>query len=410
MSMSIILPSSPKILSAEEETNTIHYPTDDSWIRMKDPTNNYECPIMDETYCDGINASGSFFQTKESEDFAPHLDIETSSKVIMEDVTFNELALESGLLKCEDVSTPVCSGEWKIAYDPMMIRINDVTGSDFASLHWYNDVQNGLLSIVAMDADGLNGDFTIAQIGLIALGSLDDTTHLIIDDSEMLTCDPMPDEVGHVAIDGMVFFSSPINMIMEDICISRGSSVGQGCLTVTDTSYNVGSVEVTISYDPSLLTISSVENSDFEVIYWYVDESSGILNLIASNNNMAVSGDFTIAELTVESISSPICDSPLSILHSELLTDSPQPRNLLHSTINGGVCSCFNCILGDMNGDCDLNSADVRYLAMHLAGDPLYSLLCNDGDVNGDGRLNSGDVRYLALYLAGNPDYSPLYP
>lgn len=528
--VSIVLPSSPRILASEEDY-IILYPTDDSWIRMKDPTNNYgssdqmivrnrfghsshpdyweedivirfdlsDFPshlqinsaslhlyyyewndnnpegndlsiyritsnwdensvtwdtrpsvssvstsstvvpsssghwmswevtddvqdfldgfktnfgwqIVDENYWGGFNVPRSFFRTKESGSFVPYLEIETCSKVIMEDVIFNEIGVESGLLKCEDISTPVCSGEWKISYDPMMISINDVMGSDFGSVHWYNNAQHGILSIVAMDADGLTGDFAIAQISLTAVGSVGDSTQLIIEDSEMLTCDPIPNEVSHFTDDGMVSISSPINILMEDICISKGSSEGKGFLKVTDTSYNVGSVEIILSYNPSLFTISSVDNGDFEVIYWYVDESEGTLTIIGSNSNIAVSGDFTIAELTVEGIACPIYDSPLSIIDSELLTDNPQPINLLHSTDDGCVCSCFNCIAGDMNGDCSLNSADVRYLALYLAGDPLYGTLCGDGDVNNDGRLNSGDVRYLALYLAGNPDYSPLYP
>jgi hypothetical protein len=66
---------------------------------------------------------------------------------------------------------------------------------------------------------------------------------------------------------------------------------------------------------------------------------------------------------------------------------------------------------GDMNGDNEVDSGDVRYLAMHLVGDPLYAVLDFDkGDVNNDNNLDSGDVRYLAMYLVGDPLYSPLYP
>lgn len=67
-------------------------------------------------------------------------------------------------------------------------------------------------------------------------------------------------------------------------------------------------------------------------------------------------------------------------------------------------------ITGDMNNDQRLNSADIRYLAMYLNGNPIYMPLYADGDVNSNGTVNSADVRYLAMYLNGNPDYSPLYP
>jgi len=66
--------------------------------------------------------------------------------------------------------------------------------------------------------------------------------------------------------------------------------------------------------------------------------------------------------------------------------------------------------LGDMNGDNKLNSGDVRYLALHIVGNPLYVILHAEGDVNSDGKINVGDVYYLAKYLVGDPLYDPLYP
>jgi len=65
---------------------------------------------------------------------------------------------------------------------------------------------------------------------------------------------------------------------------------------------------------------------------------------------------------------------------------------------------------GDMNGNGEVNSADVRYLAMHLVGAPGYSILHSNGDTNSNGDMNSADVRYLAMYLVGHQDYQPLYP
>ena len=72
----------------------------------------------------------------------------------------------------------------------------------------------------------------------------------------------------------------------------------------------------------------------------------------------------------------------------------------------------FNLVLtGDMNGDGDLNSADARYLMMHMMGAPGYETLhSGDGDVNNDGSLNSADARYLMMHMMGHPDYTPLYP
>jgi len=67
-------------------------------------------------------------------------------------------------------------------------------------------------------------------------------------------------------------------------------------------------------------------------------------------------------------------------------------------------------VLGDMNGDGHFNSADVRYIALFICGNPAYIPLHVDGDVNSDGRINAADVRYIAMYLCGDPLYNPLYP
>jgi len=69
-----------------------------------------------------------------------------------------------------------------------------------------------------------------------------------------------------------------------------------------------------------------------------------------------------------------------------------------------------NIQIADINDDGQLNSADIRYLAMNLCGDPVYETLFASGDINSDARINSADVRYLAMYLVGDPVYSPLYP
>ena len=58
-------------------------------------------------------------------------------------------------------------------------------------------------------------------------------------------------------------------------------------------------------------------------------------------------------------------------------------------------------IMGDINGDKDVNSKDAVLLKKHLAG---YTGLAFDtaaADVNGDGDVNSKDAVRLLRYLAG---------
>jgi PKD repeat protein len=198
---------------------------------------------------------------------------------------------------------------------------------------------------------------------------------------------------------------------MEDVDIEFDETTGDGYLKAKDVDDDVGSCEVTLSWDPTVANVVNVDDSDFEVIYWYADEAAGTITVIASNNNIALTGNFNIGKIHFEQVGTNGDSCDLTIEDSEMLTDDPQPSSIAHGADNGRLRLLTDVIdSGDMNGDGNVNSGDVRYLALYLAGDPDYNPLHDDGDVNSDGNVNSGDVRYLALYLAGDPDYSPLYP
>jgi hypothetical protein len=204
-------------------------------------------------------------------------------------------------------------------------------------------------------------------------------------------------------------------IIIEDVCIPEDGTE-YTYLKATGITEDVGSCEVTLSWDPTVASIVELDHSDFESLYYYINEADGTINIVASNTNVALSGDFDIARIKFQAVGALDDHCTATIQSSLILTDDPVPAEVAHDTMNGliyiGNCDDPDPPVddGDMNGDGKVNSADVRYLALYLAGDPLYSVLHSDGNVNSDSSVNSGDVRYLALYLAGDPAYDPLYP
>ncbi len=60
---------------------------------------------------------------------------------------------------------------------------------------------------------------------------------------------------------------------------------------------------------------------------------------------------------------------------------------------------CMGLIVGDANGDGDINAEDIIYLINYLfrGGPPPYIMAA--GDANGDGEVNAGDIVYLIQYL-----------
>jgi len=199
-------------------------------------------------------------------------------------------------------------------------------------------------------------------------------------------------------------------VIMEEVCIAELDEGAYGYLYAEDVVDHVGSGQWTITYDPAVVEIINVDGGDFETLTSY-DNDMGVLNITCWNTGIYLTGSFDIARIEFGKVGSTGDCSDLDITYSLLQTDEPTPADICHDTINGEICiGCTTPTGGDMNDDTNINSADVRYLAMYLAGDPAYQPLHGDGDVNSDGNINSADVRYLALYLAGNPAYQPLYP
>ena len=88
-------------------------------------------------------------------------------------------------------------------------------------------------------------------------------------------------------------------------------------------------------------------------------------------------------------------------------------RNFVNEAVMGKPVGQLGFSLpktGDINGDGKVNSADVRYLANHIAGTAGYEKVYADPDINCDGLVNDDDVAYLQKHLTGDPDHKQLYP
>jgi hypothetical protein len=152
---------------------------------------------------------------------------------------------------------------------------------------------------------------------------------------------------------------------------------------------------------------------DYEFVKGLISQG---IPLIMENENHAVCGVGWSEDLSVYSYPQILVyntwDKELYAWEIDKYTgyDDWNIRNCYYWTPIGVTHSNIPPYSGDMNGDGNLNSADVLYLARYLIKYPGFSPLHSAGDTNGDGNLNSADVRYLAMHFVGHPDYQELYP
>ena len=172
-------------------------------------------------------------------------------------------------------------------------------------------------------------------------------------------------------------------IIMEDVepCEEQ---TDYGYLKAMNIAENIGSCEVTLLYDPSVVSILGVDDGEFETMVHY-DDGAGTLSITAFNTVVELTGDFNIARIEFGAAGDTCDISLLEIDESELFTADVSPDSVPHSRDHGYASICPDDPECDGNGDCD-------------------------GDMDGNGNTNSADVRHLALYIAGDPAYTPLCP
>ncbi len=124
---------------------------------------------------------------------------------------------------------------------------------------------------------------------------------------------------------------SPAVVSIEDVNVSLGD-VSAGFINVTGVS-NLGSFSINLSWDPSVVNVTNIDDSDF-TIFNYTNYEIGSVN-ITGYSMSGVSGDFTIARLEFEAVGSAGDSCDLEIAYSQLLTAYPIPSEINHTRING---------------------------------------------------------------------------
>ena len=296
------------------------------------------------------------------------------------------------------------AGTINLEYDPSVVYITDVTDGPKSQIaaHYANNAI-GLARISASNSYGVSGDIIFANVKFKAIG--DGSTPVNLDVA--LLGDTSYKEIPATVDDGSITVMAGTTTTL--ISIPDVSATGMITVPITiENVSNAGSCQLTLSYDPDVVIVSSVSQSDFDSLFANLGgAASGSVSILAyQTSNPGLNGDVIVANVTFMIVGNNGSSTPLD-LEVTTLTDATPDCNPIPYTIRDG---CFTMFLnGDVNGDSRVDVADSMFLAKHLLGVSGFETIVEAAaDVNGNGEIEASDCMYLAKHLAGMDGFEVL--
>jgi len=283
-------------------------------------------------------------------------------------------------------------------FDPAGINITDM---DFTESPWQpNDGpgwsnQGDHVIMVLTNFSGVPaGEYRIAHISIdcITQGSTSDIT---IDKAE---------PIGVVAYP----LTYTCTTTIDEPEISIGDCTGATTIPIMITSAsNVGSVDVTLLYDPAVATVTAVSGGDMDYTFTNTEHANeGWIRIGAiQGESDGLSGQFTLLNVDLSPVGSNAqCDLVLEV--TTYKDSTPACAAMTYTIDNGVYVSSKN---GDANGDDVVDIADAAYIAKHALGFAGYETIDEStADVTGDGIVDLSDSMYLMKHVLGIAGYEEL--
>ena len=176
-------------------------------------------------------------------------------------------------------------------------------------------------------------------------------------------------------------------------------------------------MDVFVSYTPATLVISDVQRTILTLQYGFaknvVEPGVAKISLATAECGMPLYGPGTLFDLvfTVPGAAGAVSPLDFDVLRTDLYVNDDFYNQVPLSLDNGSFTVQTGYVLGDLNGDGNVTSADAA-IALNIAVEkspyhPPTPQQAVAGDVNGDRRINSADAALIMRIAAGLPLLPP---
>lgn len=201
--------------------------------------------------------------------------------------------------------------------------------------------------------------------------------------------------------------------LIDDLLFTRGTVISIGDAFNNDTipimvrgAENVGSADVTLTYNSSIVTVTAVGNGDMDSMFSNLESAGdGWIRIGAyQTNNPGLDGEFILANVTFSPVGDGVC--PLNITVTTFKDATVTGAPMEYTVNNGTYSSYYN---GDVNGDGLVDMFDAMYIAKYsIEMSGFGTIIEQTADVDGNGIIDIHDASRLAKCIIGIPGWCPL--
>ncbi|MCK4459631.1 MAG: hypothetical protein KAU52_07920 [Methanosarcinales archaeon] len=285
--------------------------------------------------------------------------------------------------------------EINITYNSSVVYVTGVTPGDMELLAYNIDNESGWAYLNVINVSGQSGDAIAAYLNLTATGVVGDVSPLNITAVSLFDTDYS--EMSCLAQNGSFTVQPP-----DVATIKIGNAIGRETLPITiDNAANVGSVDITLAFNASIVNVTNVTGGNFDVTasnLEHVHDGCVRIGTFQTESN-GLSRNITLAEVTFEPMGSAgeMCSLNLSVT---TFKDATPECNEIPYVVRNGTYTAF--LNGDVNDDGVVDIADAMYLAKHVLGITGFEVIIVEAaDVNDDKVIDIADAMYLAKYVLG---------
>ncbi|MHC1566065.1 MAG: cohesin domain-containing protein [Candidatus Syntropharchaeales archaeon] len=294
------------------------------------------------------------------------------------------------------------AAQFDLSFDPNLLAVTSVSdgeidGEAVPVKRWSLDPADPGKLRVVLDlpgVKGVSGSGVLARIGFDPVG--DGVSELVLDNVTL-------GDINADDIKGVRLESSTVKVTLPGgtvISINDIAAIGTITVPITiENATNVGSCDLTLSYDPDIVIVSDVGGGEFDSLQANLEDASdGVIRIgTYQTSSPGLNGDVVLAEVTLMAMGDMESSTTLD-LEVTTLKDATPECNPIPCLVEDGS---FTVLLkGDANGDGRIDMADCMYLAKNILGISGFEQIVEAAvDVNGDGEIDMADCMYLAKHI-----------